>query len=153
MGRRKDLGSSLQPFYRAPKSIRLEPLFHQTLEYSLDEESVKFFFLGASTSHLSRVRLVFGAGGAKSLPLDLLEDLDAKGYLPAGILREGIVLVSSEEVAATAIEDLSTVRVGFDSTFLIAASRASLAGSRHCVKLSAISTKSKKNKTVSISSV
>lgn len=78
--------------------------------------------------------------------MDLSEDLDAEGDLPAGILREGIVLVYSEEVAATASEDLSTVRVGFDSTFLIAASR-------RCVKLSTISTKSKKNKIVSISSV
>lgn len=53
--------------------------------------------------------------------MDLSEDLDAEGDLPAGILREGIVLVSSEEVAATASEDLLTVRVGFGSTFLIAA--------------------------------
>lgn len=85
--------------------------------------------------------------------MDLSEDLDAEGDLLAGILREGIVLVSSEEVAATASEDLSTVRVGFGSTFLIATSRASLAASRRCAKLSTISTKSKKNKIVSINSV
>lgn len=112
-------------------------------EVSIWREPCEGLFLEDSTSPPSRALLGFGTAWTSSLPLDLPTALDVGENLPQGADGGGIRVVSSEEEAAAASEDLSTALAGLGSEFLRVASRAYLLASRCTVKLAAISTKKK----------